>query len=109
MPWKDDGMTGSWGSLSGDIVMECFLQLHFCVVVAPEGGFPVLPWTGGRRRIRFNDAALVVKGCQQMSEIGVVNVPAMQLVRRRPLEGIGRGFADERSQERAFAIGQRHG
>jgi hypothetical protein len=39
-----------------------------------------------------------------MKEVGIVNVSAMEFLRGRTLERIGRGLADEDSQELSFTV-----
>jgi hypothetical protein len=95
-------------------LIEYSLLFYFYFVVATNRGISVLPGTRGRSRIAFTAESLLVRGVlsvigrQQMGEVSIVNVPAMEFLRGRPLEGIGRGLGDKASQELAFAIGQWH-
>jgi hypothetical protein len=84
------------------------------VMVALNGGVPVVPGTRGQRKITFTSESFLVSGvlqviaCHQMGKIVIINVSAMEFLRGGAFERVGRGLVKEGSQELSFAICQRH-
>src|SRR6266849_3653974 len=98
---------------SGNSLMGC-LQFCFHFAVTTNSGFSIEPRARRRRRTVFPTEALLIErmlpiiGRYHMRKIGIVNVPAMELICGRPLEGIGRGFVDEGSQKLSFTLSKHH-